>query len=87
MQKIIIWAEFKNILSTHEISNKADIKLTIQGSMKKVDLVSQLDLISGYEFEIDEHGEYCISLENTHVKYKENFILDPSIKDVEIAID
>ncbi len=87
MQKIIIWAEFKNILSPHEISNKADIKLTIQGSMKKVDIVSELDLISGYEFEIDEHGEYCISLENRHVKYKENFILDPSIKDVEITID
>ena len=35
------------------MSNKADIKLTIEGDIKKVDIVSQLDLKSGYEFEYE----------------------------------
>ncbi len=87
MYKVKIWVEFNDVASIGEISNKANIKLTVEGDFKKVDIVSQLDLKSGYEFEYEEPGEYCLSLENEFVNYKENFVFDESITDLEIEVE
>ncbi len=86
MYKVTIWVDFEAVESVVEISNKADIKLTIVGDNKKIDVVSQIDLKSGYEFEFDEYGEYCISLENENFKFIENYIIDQSTPDLEIVI-
>jgi len=86
MKKVIIWVEFENLLSIGDLSNKADLKITIEGDAKKVDIVSQMDLKSGYEFEFEEFGEYCVSLENEKFNYKENFWIDSSTKDIEILV-
>ncbi len=87
MYKVKIWVEFNDLSSVGDMSNKADIKLTIEGDIKKIDIVSQLDLKSGYEFEYELPGEYCISLESENINYKENFRLYKSINDIEIEID
>ncbi len=87
MNTVKIWVEFNNLSSVGEMSNKADIKLTIEGDIKKIDIVSQLDLKSGYEFEYELPGEYCLSLESEHLNYKENFIFNKSINDIEIEIE
>ncbi|GAF04158.1 hypothetical protein [Saccharicrinis fermentans] len=86
MKKVIIWVEFENLLSIGDLSNKADLKITIEGDAKKVDIVSQMDLKSGYEFEFEEYGEYCVSLENEKINYKENFIFDKHTDDLEIVV-
>ncbi len=87
MNKVKIWVEFNDLSTVGDMSNKADIKLTIEGDIKKVDIVSQLDLKSGYEFEYELSGEYCLSLENENINYKENFIFNKSTKDIEIEIE
>lgn len=87
MNIIKIWVEFEHIKSIAQISHKANIKLTIEGDMKKVDIVSQLDLKSGYVLELDEYGEYCISLEHEDFKFSENFSIEKGIKDIEISIE
>ncbi len=87
MHKIKIWVEFNDVASIGAISNKANIKLTIEGDMKKVDIVSQLDLKSGYEFEYELPGEYCLSLESENINYKENVFINMSITDIEIEIE
>ncbi|WP_075590499.1 hypothetical protein [Labilibacter marinus] len=86
MHKVILWVEFEDLVSVGEISEKADIKLTIEGDSKKIEIVSQLDLKSGIEFEYDEYGEYCVSLESEFVNYKENFVFDKQTEEVEILV-
>lgn len=87
MNNIKIWVEFENIKTINQISNKADIKLIIEGDTKKVDIVSQLDLKYGYELEFEEIGEHCLTLENEHFNYKENFIIEEDTTDIEIVIN
>ncbi|MCW3807632.1 hypothetical protein [Plebeiibacterium marinum] len=86
MHKVTIWVDFENQVSVDDMSNKANIKLTIEGDSKKIDIVSQLDLKSGYEFEFDYYGEFCLSLESEELNYKENFVFADGLDDLEIVI-
>ena len=86
MHKVTIWVEFEDLVSVGELSNKANIKLTIEGDDKKIDIVSQVDLKSGYDFEFEEPGEYCVSIEHEELNFKENFNLNGHTKNLEIKV-
>jgi len=87
MEKIKLWVDFNNVKTADELTNKANIKLTVEGYTKIVDIVSQIDLKSGYDLEIEDEGEYCISIECEDFMFKENFEISEATTQIEIVVE
>ena len=86
MIELTIWGIPEDFKSEYKFSTKKNIKFTIEDTAAiAVDLVSMLDLESGFKVELDE-GEYTLTLESDEVFYKENFIVEESNSDLEVHI-
>ncbi|TLX70514.1 hypothetical protein E9993_22110 [Labilibacter sediminis] len=86
MIELNIWGIPEDFDSDYKFFTKKNIKFTIEDTAAiAVDLVSMLDLESGYKVELDE-GSYTLTLESDEVFYKENFEVTANTNDIEIHL-